>query len=539
MSLAPIVLFAYNRPEHTLQTLQALSQNDLADKSILYIYADGPKKDANNETILLIEKVRRIIKSRNWCGQVNIIESLENKGLANSIIEGVTNVVNKHGKIIVLEDDIVTAPGFLRFMNRALDVYESNEKVMHISGFMYPNEKTLPDTFFFNVPLCWGWATWASAWKSLNTDVEFLVNYFEKANRWEEFNKFGDKHLERQLRENLSKRMHTWFIKWHASILINEGYCLFPGRSLVNNIGFDNSGVHCDSTDIFENKNLDQNILVEPIPLEEYGVADKIIKNLYKEISVNKNSLFKKIKNSALMAGAIATRPFRKVFRKIIVKLIPELQVLENDQASLATIRSSSKRSRIGKHVRLSDPYRLLHVNIGDYSYVGSNCNISFAEIGKFVSIGPNFLCGWGIHPINGISTHPMFYSVEKQNGMTLSDRNKIQERKNIYIGNDVFIGANVTILDGVTIGDGAVIGAGAVVSKNIPPYAVAVGAPIRIIKYRFTEEQIEDLLEIKWWDFEEERLKEIEQQFFELDDFINSNKRERKHPDQWDVQQD
>lgn len=123
--------------------------------------------------------------------------------------------------------------------------------------------------------------------------------------------------------------------------------------------------------------------------------------------------------------------------------------------------------------------YKLAYVTIDDYTYIASNSNISFTKIGKYCSIGPNLLCGWGIHPTNGISTSPMFYSKEKQNGFSVCQETKLDERKNVHIGNDVFIGANVTILDGITIGDGAVIGAGAVVSKNIPSYAVAVGCPI------------------------------------------------------------
>jgi len=149
------------------------------------------------------------------------------------------------------------------------------------------------------------------------------------------------------------------------------------------------------------------------------------------------------------------------------------------------------------------------------------NSWISQSEIGKFCSIGPNFLCGWGIHPTKGISTSPMFYSTMKQNGTTLSKVDKIEERKPIIIGNDVFIGANVTVLDGITIGDGAVIGAGAVVSKDIPPYAIAVGSPIKIIKYRFDNGQIAALLRIKWWEFDDDKLKDVEKMFFEVNDFI------------------
>lgn len=174
--------------------------------------------------------------------------------------------------------------------------------------------------------------------------------------------------------------------------------------------------------------------------------------------------------------------------------------------------------------VKINEPSSISDVQIGDYTYIAVHSTISMTSIGKFCSIGPSLLCGWGIHPLNGISTHPMFYSTLKQNGMTLSNSNKCVERKKITIGNDVLIGANVTILDGVNIGDGAVIGAGAVVTKDVPDYAVVGGVPARLIRYRFTSEQIEALKKIKWWNWDLEELKKIEQNFFDVDEFIACN---------------
>jgi acetyltransferase-like isoleucine patch superfamily enzyme len=161
-------------------------------------------------------------------------------------------------------------------------------------------------------------------------------------------------------------------------------------------------------------------------------------------------------------------------------------------------------------------------VTVGKGSYIGYNALISDTTIGKFCSIGPNLSCGWGIHPINGISTSPAFFSTKKQAGFTFSKVDKLDERKPITIGNDVFIGWNVTILDGVTIGDGAIIGAGAVVSKDIPPYAVAVGCPIQIIKYRFSKEIIDSLLASKWWDQDDSVLMEVEKNFFDVEKFLD-----------------
>lgn len=207
--------------------------------------------------------------------------------------------------------------------------------------------------------------------------------------------------------------------------------------------------------------------------------------------------------------------------RVLMLRAMPSLVKVENID-SVAFIKNLMSSNKIGKRVRFYSPSHISNSEIGDYTYIAQNAYVSQTVIGKFCSIGPNLLCGWGIHPTDGISTSPMFYSTMKQNGMTLSAENKIEERKGITIGNDVFIGANVTILDGVTIGDGAVIGAGAVVSKDIPPYAVAVGCPVRVIRYRFDQKTRDRLLDIKWWNFSDDKLQQIEQNEFDVEKFIN-----------------
>ncbi|MDO5571256.1 MAG: CatB-related O-acetyltransferase [Bacteroidales bacterium] len=183
-----------------------------------------------------------------------------------------------------------------------------------------------------------------------------------------------------------------------------------------------------------------------------------------------------------------------------------------------------SKDTYINEKASLVAPFMLESAFVDSYTYIARNSIITRTTIGKFCSIGPNFFSGWGIHPINGISTSPMFYSTKKQNGYSLSNIDKVEESKPIIIGNDVFIGANVIILDGITIGDGAVIGAGTVVTKNVPPYAVVVGSPMKIIKYRFSNDTINKLLDIKWWNFSSEKLKDVEANFFNIESFIKSN---------------
>lgn len=193
--------------------------------------------------------------------------------------------------------------------------------------------------------------------------------------------------------------------------------------------------------------------------------------------------------------------------------------MLKSAEYDFTKLRSWHHNVKRGKNVRIEPVALLSEVKIGDYSYLSGNAIVSNTSIGKFCSIGPNFFCGWGVHPTVGISTSPVFYSSKAR--FTFSKEDKIDEHPRITIGNDVFIGANVTVLEGVTIGDGAVIGAGSVVSKDIPPYAIAVGSPIQIKKYRFTDEQIQAIHRIQWWDFSEEKLWEVERMFFDVEGFI------------------
>ncbi|MBN2485919.1 MAG: CatB-related O-acetyltransferase [Bacteroidales bacterium] len=208
--------------------------------------------------------------------------------------------------------------------------------------------------------------------------------------------------------------------------------------------------------------------------------------------------------------------------QKLIIKIFPELYKLKSPEYNFNGLKSWHEGALFGKHTKINPVSRIYNSSVGDYSYISENSFVNGATIGKFCSIGPNFFCGWGIHPTNGLSTAPMFYSkTHKPNGITLSKADKAEERKQVAIGNDVFIGANVTVLEGITIGHGAVIGAGAVVSKNIPPYAIAVGSPIAIKRYRFTDEQINALLKIEWWNFAEEQLQDVEKMFFDINGFI------------------
>jgi len=240
--LAPIVLFVYNRPEHTRMTIEALQENTLASESELFIYSDAAK---NVDVQDSVNTVREYLKTVDGFQSVTIIEREENWGLANSIINGVTEIVNEYGKIIVLEDDLVTSPYFLEFMNEALDFYRDKKDVWHISGWNYPLAlDTEKELFLWRGMNCWGWATWADRWKNYEKDVDSIMKGFSK----EDIKRFTIEHsipnFWEQILANRSGQINTWAIFWYATIFQHKGLCLNPVKSYVRNIGLDGSGMH-------------------------------------------------------------------------------------------------------------------------------------------------------------------------------------------------------------------------------------------------------------------------------------------------------
>jgi Glycosyl transferase family 2 len=248
--LAPIALFIYNRPDHTRRTLAALAANPLAIESDLIVFADGPKKPehANN-----VERARAVVRQAAGFRSVSLIEQGVNLGLAPSIIAGVTNVCESHGRAIVLEDDLVVSPGFLSYMNRALDRYANDDKVMQISGYMFPvaRSEELPPTFFLKLSSTWGWATWQRAWSAFESDAEILVDRMRNANHYE-FDVNGSYPYMATLIEQQRGSLNVWGVRWYASMFLRRGLCLHPAQSLVNNIGMDGSGEHCGPSNAFD-----------------------------------------------------------------------------------------------------------------------------------------------------------------------------------------------------------------------------------------------------------------------------------------------
>jgi hypothetical protein len=248
ISLAPIVLFVYNRPWHTQKVLEALKKNELASESELYIYSDQGKNEDAREGV---GEVRAYIEKIDGFKKVTIIKRKKNWGLADSIIDGVSTLVNEYGKIIVLEDDLVTSAYFLQFMNDALFMYKNEPKVASIHGYIYPIDN-LPNTFFIKGADCWGWATWKDKWDIFEPNGQKLFNELKsrKLEREADFNNsYG---FTKMLKQQIKGKNNSWAIRWYMSAFLKDMLTLHPGKSYIQNIGNDNSGTHCGVTEQFK-----------------------------------------------------------------------------------------------------------------------------------------------------------------------------------------------------------------------------------------------------------------------------------------------
>ncbi|MBE7175718.1 MAG: glycosyltransferase family 2 protein [Mucilaginibacter polytrichastri] len=246
---APIALFVYNRPEHTRRTLDTLKKNNLAEDSRLYIFSDAPKTAADASQV---QAVRSLIRETTGFRSVQIIEQKENKGLANSIIDGVTQICRDYGRVIVMEDDLLSSPFLLEYFNDALQRYEKEERVMHIGAYMYPlsDASHLPETFFYRAATSWGWATWARAWQHFNPDIDLLMSRFDKK-AIHRFSIGNSMNFWKQMQQFKAGKNNSWAIRWYASIFLRGGLTLNPAQSLVNNIGHDGSGTHSGTIDVY------------------------------------------------------------------------------------------------------------------------------------------------------------------------------------------------------------------------------------------------------------------------------------------------
>lgn len=278
---SPICLFTYNRLHHTQRTIAALHANPLANQSDLFIFSDGPKTEKDR---VAINTLRKYLSKIEGFKSINIIEREHNLGLANSIIQGVTQIVNQYGKVIVLEDDLELSPYFLTFMNEGLALYQNEAKVASIHGYTFPFKATLPSTFFLKGADCWGWATWKRAWDKFEPDGIKLLKALKAKNLNKEFDFNHTQPNIQMLKDQIAGKNNSWAIRWNASAFIHDMLTLYPGKSLVRNIGFDNSGMHCVATDMYDVTVSKEPIILEQIPIAKNEEAYQIYVNYFKSL---------------------------------------------------------------------------------------------------------------------------------------------------------------------------------------------------------------------------------------------------------------
>ena len=258
---APILLFVYNRPEHLKQLIASLQANAEAAQSMLFIYTDAARNKADEEQV---NKVREVIRHIDGFASIEVIERATNWGLARNIIGGVTEQIRRYGRVIVLEDDLVVAPYFLRFMNDALEAYKDEPQVGHIQACDFTQDVSLPDTFLIKFTGSWGWATWERAWQHFNPDGQALLNELENRRLTRRFDFNGNYRFTRMLRRQVQGKNNSWAIRWNASLFLKDILSLNVGRSLVQNNGFDGSGTHCGGGNLYSSQ-----LWMQPLPVEK------------------------------------------------------------------------------------------------------------------------------------------------------------------------------------------------------------------------------------------------------------------------------
>ena len=247
--LAPVVVFSYNRPDHLRRTLETLAKNDLAGESELYIYCDGAKSDATVEQRQRVVENRRVAHSVSGFKEIHVVEAEHNKGLANSIIGGVTEVVDKYGKVIVLEDDLLTSPFFLKYMNSALEYYQDRPAVMSISANRPPADKMeIPIDYPYDVFVCLrsystGWATWSDRWARVDWSMDYFDDFLRHPEQISAFNRAGDD-MTRLLQMQKEGKIDSWAMRFGFAHFKEHSVAILPCVSYVDNIGFDGTGIH-------------------------------------------------------------------------------------------------------------------------------------------------------------------------------------------------------------------------------------------------------------------------------------------------------
>ena len=300
MNLSPVIIFAYNRLDHLEKTIEAISKNRLADESQFYVFQDGPReKDLTDNSYA---RVTEYCKNLNLGKTCTFIKRDNNYGLFKSVITGVTETIEKHNSVIILEDDLITSPSFLQYMNESLNYYENISQVGTINGYSYNMDKNLPKYYFLRGANPYGWGTWKDRWSLLETDTTLLKKKLISRNLVKEWD-YG--HGLKMLKDQEEGKISSWLICWHTSLFLKGKLTLFPSHSFVYHNGFDESATHCTDGDKLdkhqykvENLNNSYNFKdIEKTPIKEDSSIRNSIQHFYHTINEIPYTQFEKLTN--------------------------------------------------------------------------------------------------------------------------------------------------------------------------------------------------------------------------------------------------
>jgi len=292
--LAPIIIFTYNRLDSLLQTIQYLSKNIDKEYTDLIMFSDSWKNEKDRENVLLVRKYLHSIKGFK---SIKIIERTKNYGLAKNIIEGVTEVINEYGRVIVLEDDLLTSKNFISYMNQALDFYKDNEQIFSISGYtgkLKSLENLKEDVYLSYRPSSWGWGTWQDQWNGIDWDVADFNEFTKDKQAVKKFNR-GGIDMTRMLKHCIQGKNHSWAIRWSYAMSKQDKYCVYPKVSKVQNIGFGDNATNCTGIDIYKT-DLDTTKKTDFKFVKDIAINENIIKDFRYQFSYT-NKIFKRIQS--------------------------------------------------------------------------------------------------------------------------------------------------------------------------------------------------------------------------------------------------
>ncbi len=288
----PVILFVYKRLEHTKQMLTSLSANTISKKTDLFIFSDAGKDlEEQKEVVSVRQYIHQVDWQRNF-KQVTIIEAKKNQGLARSVIDGVTQIIEKYGSVIVLEDDLVVSDFFLEYMNKALNFYGRSSHIWSISGYSFPMKSLINypyDVYLGYRGSSWGWGTWKDRWEKVDWDVKNYDDFIQDKKWIKKFNRGGND-LTPMLKRQMEGKIDSWGIRWTFAQSNLNMFTVYPKESLVENKGRDGTGIHCGNDKSFDTvlaKGIDK------YKFEELSIDKKIVREFWKK---NSDTLDKKVK---------------------------------------------------------------------------------------------------------------------------------------------------------------------------------------------------------------------------------------------------